>query len=93
MRTAWKEELALLLGGVFVAILAGKITGSSLPCLLAGLLGYLCWHLYQLLHLPQLLAQRQAAAPYPYGLWREAIAAIQSRLEEDRDVPARRTRR
>ncbi len=85
MRTAWKEELALLLGGIFVVILAGRITGSTLPCLLAGLLGYLCWHLYQLLHLPQLLAQRQTAGPYPYGLWREAIAAIQSRLAEDRD--------
>jgi two-component system phosphate regulon sensor histidine kinase PhoR len=85
MRTAWKEELALLFGSTFVAVLAGMLTGWTLPCLLAGLLCYLCWHLYQLLLLPSLLANRQAAGPRPYGLWRVAITSIQSRLTDDRD--------
>ena len=85
MRNAWKEELALLLGIVFVAVLAGTLTGWMLPSLLAGLLAYLGWHLYQLLRLPQLPANQQAAGPRPYGLWREAMFAIQSRLAEDRD--------
>jgi two-component system phosphate regulon sensor histidine kinase PhoR len=84
MRTAWKEELALLLGSTFVGVLAGTLTGWTLPCLLAGLLGYLCWHLYQLLRLPPLLTNRQAAGPWSYGLWRDAIAAIHSRLAENR---------
>jgi two-component system phosphate regulon sensor histidine kinase PhoR len=83
MRTAWKEELALLFGSSIVAVLAGKLTGWTLPCLLAGLLGYLCWHLYQLLRLPPLLANRRAAGPHAYGLWRDAITAIHSRLAED----------
>jgi two-component system phosphate regulon sensor histidine kinase PhoR len=85
MQTAWKEELALLFGSIFVALLTGTLTGWTLPCLLAGLLGYLCWHLYQLLRLPPLLANRQAAGPRRYGLWRDAITAIQTRLVEDRD--------
>jgi len=85
MRTARKEELALLLGSLLVAAVAGAVSGWTLPCLLAALLGYLGWHLYQLLRLPPLLAKRQAAGPRPYGLWREAIAAFQSRLAEDRE--------
>jgi two-component system phosphate regulon sensor histidine kinase PhoR len=85
MRNAWKEELALLLGIVFVAILAGALTGWTFPCLLAGLLAYLGWHLYQLQRLPQLLTDRQAAGPLAYGLWRETVAAIQSRLADDRN--------
>jgi two-component system phosphate regulon sensor histidine kinase PhoR len=85
MRTAWKEELLLLLGGILLTVLAGAFTGWTLPGALAGLLGYLGWHLYQLLRLPPLLAERQAAGPVSYGLWRDAIATIQSRLREDRD--------
>jgi two-component system phosphate regulon sensor histidine kinase PhoR len=84
MRNAWKEELALLLGILLFAIVAGAITDRTLPCLLAGLLGYLGWHLYQLLRLPQLPARPHAGGPLPYGLWRESITAIQSRLEQDR---------
>jgi two-component system phosphate regulon sensor histidine kinase PhoR len=60
MRNAWKEELALLLGGILVAVLAGALTGWTFPFLLAGLLGYLGWHLYQLLRLQQLLTDREA---------------------------------
>jgi two-component system phosphate regulon sensor histidine kinase PhoR len=85
MRNAWKEELALLLGIVFMAVLAGTLTGWKLPCLLAGLLAYLGWHLYQLQRLPQLLANRLAAGPRPFGLWRDAIAPIRARLAEDLD--------
>ena len=88
MRNAWKEELALLLGIVFMAVLAGTLTGWTLPCLLAGLLTYLGWHLYQMQRLPQLLDNRQAAGPRPYGLWRNAIAPIQSRLAEDHEHSA-----
>lgn len=85
MRNAWKEELALLLSGILVAVVAGAISGRTLlPFLLAVLLGYLVWHLSQLLRLAPLLANRQAAGPLPYGLWRAAIAGIQSRLAEDR---------
>jgi two-component system phosphate regulon sensor histidine kinase PhoR len=89
MRNAWKEELALLLTIVFVAVLAGTLTGWTLPCLLAGLLAYPGWHLYQLRRLPQLLANRQAAGPRPFGLWRNAITPIQSRLAEDLDHSAK----
>ncbi len=85
MRTAWKEELALLLGIAFLAVLAGTLTGWTSACLLAGLLAYLGWHLYQLQRLPQLLANEQAAGPRIYGLWREPIVAIQSRLAADQD--------
>jgi two-component system phosphate regulon sensor histidine kinase PhoR len=88
MRNAWKEELALLLGIGFVAALAGTLTGWTLACLLASLLAYLGWHLYQLQRLPQLLANGQAAGPRPYGLWREAILAIQSRLANDHERSA-----
>jgi two-component system phosphate regulon sensor histidine kinase PhoR len=83
MRNAWKEELALLLSIVFMAVLAGTFTGWRYPFLLAGLLAYLGWHLYQILHLPQLLADSQAGGPRPYGLWRRAIIPIRSRLAEE----------
>jgi two-component system phosphate regulon sensor histidine kinase PhoR len=85
MRIAWKEELALLLGDIFVAVLAGTLTGRTLPCLLFGLLFYLGWHISQLLRLPPLLAKGPAAGPFSYGLWRPAITALRSRLDEDRD--------
>jgi len=85
MQTARKEELALLLASLLLAVVAGAVSGRTLPCLLAALLGYLGWHLYQLQRLPRLLANRQAAGPHPFGLWREAIASIQSRLAEDRE--------
>jgi two-component system phosphate regulon sensor histidine kinase PhoR len=80
MRIVWIEELALLLGCLSAALLAGRLTGHIFPCLLAGLLAYLGWHLYQLLRLPQHLAEPRPAGLRPYGLWRTAIAAIQSRL-------------
>jgi len=83
MRTAWKEELALLLVITFVAVMAGTLSGWMLPCLLAGLLGYLGWHLFQLFRLARLPARQQLSGPLSYGLWRNAVAAIQSRLAED----------
>jgi two-component system phosphate regulon sensor histidine kinase PhoR len=89
MQNAWKEELALLLCIVCVAVLAGTLTGWTLPCLLAGMLAYLGWHLYQLQRLPQVLASRQVAGPRSYGLWRMAIAPIRSRLADDLDRSAK----
>lgn len=85
MRTAWKEELILQSGGTLTAVLAGLLTGWLLPLLLGWLLGYAGWHVYQLLRLPPWLANREAAGPRPFGLWREAITAHQSRLAEDRE--------
>ncbi len=85
MPNAWKEELALLSGSLLMAVLAGTLTGWTLPCLLAGLLVYLGWHLSQLMRLPQWRANREIAGPHPYGLWRAATAALQSRLAEERD--------
>ncbi|HYQ70309.1 MAG TPA: phosphate regulon sensor protein PhoR, partial [Gammaproteobacteria bacterium] len=82
MQAPWKEELALLLGIALAAVLAGNLTGWTWSCLLAGLLCYLGWHLFQLQRLPQLLAGDRSAGPLPYGLWRNPGNAIQSSLAE-----------
>ncbi|MEA3291817.1 MAG: phosphate regulon sensor histidine kinase PhoR [Pseudomonadota bacterium] len=82
MQTAGKEESTLLLGVAVAALLSG-FTGRPLPGLLLGLLGYLGWHLYQLARLPRLLGQSATAGPYPFGLWRRGISAIQAKRAGD----------
>jgi len=77
MPNHWQEELRLFLGTVLTAGLAGALTGQLLPCLLLGLLVYLCWHVYQLNRLTHLLGQDGQQGPRPYGLWRGVIREIQ----------------
>jgi hypothetical protein len=51
----WKQELWLFAAIAALSWLAGALSGLLLPCLLAGLLLYLGWHLYQLTGLWQRL--------------------------------------
>jgi two-component system phosphate regulon sensor histidine kinase PhoR len=67
----WQDELRLFLAIVFIAGLAGALTGQLLVCLLLGLLVYLAWHLHQLARLPQLLRNNGHDGPRPTGLWKD----------------------
>jgi len=84
MPAPWKEEILLFSGIAAAMSMAGIGTGRLLPCLLAGLLGYTGWHLYQLLRLPGMFNSAAAPGPHPFGLWRLLIHAARSRLAADR---------
>jgi two-component system phosphate regulon sensor histidine kinase PhoR len=96
MSSHWREELQLLLGTVIIASLAGTVSGKLLPCLLSGLLVYLCWHLYQLVHLTRFIRQAGQRRPWPYGLWKPVchdIHALQTRCDNrNRELTNQRER-
>jgi two-component system phosphate regulon sensor histidine kinase PhoR len=85
----WKQELWLFAAIAALSWLAGALSGLLLPCLLAGLLLYLGWHLYQLTGLWQRLQDNRHGSSRAVGLWQalnnsllEQHTAAQARLRE-----------
>ena len=72
-----KFELKLLACIILISLTLGQLVENTLLVLLAGLLGYLAWHLYQLLRLTQLIRRhRRLPPPFPPGLWGEIYQAL-----------------
>ena len=65
-----KEIVNLVAGGVVVAIL-GAVTGFTYELLLAGLVGYLGWHIYNLAKLISWLNKPKKVMPVSVGIWDE----------------------
>lgn len=84
----WKQELGLFAGITAVAALAGTFSQQLLPCLLAGLLAYLGWHLYQLAGLLQRLRGSRHGASGAVGLW----SVVNDTLQEQQTIVETRLR-
>jgi len=85
----WTQELWLFASVAAISALVGSLSQQPLPCLLAGLLAYLGWHLYQLANLLQRLRGNGHSAGRAVGLWaavnnslREQQTGLQARLRE-----------
>ena len=65
-----REIINLLVAGAFIVIF-GALTGYTLQLLMAGLLVYLVWHLYNLSKLIQWLSQPNKVLPESIGIWDE----------------------
>ncbi|MDH3872188.1 MAG: phosphate regulon sensor protein PhoR, partial [Gammaproteobacteria bacterium] len=77
----WREELKLLAGIALMATLAGMLTGQLFPCLLAGILLYTGWHLYQLARLARFLDENPHEEPDPVGAWKDIILRIREQKD------------
>jgi two-component system phosphate regulon sensor histidine kinase PhoR len=65
-----KEIIKLITAGTLIAAL-GALTGFTLEFLLAGLLGYLGWYLYNLAQLINWLGKPNKVLPESVGIWSE----------------------
>ncbi|MGB5278374.1 MAG: phosphate regulon sensor histidine kinase PhoR [Gammaproteobacteria bacterium] len=65
-----REIINLVASGVFIVIL-GTLTGLTLELLLAGLIGYLVWHIYNLSKLIKWLDKPNKILPESVGIWDE----------------------
>ncbi len=62
------EIINLVVSGLLIFIL-GSLTGYTLELLIAGLIGYLAWHLYNLSKLIKWLARPTKELPESFGIW------------------------
>lgn len=69
------EIINLVVSGLFIFIL-GALTGYTLELLVAGLIGYLAWHLYNLSKLIKWLARPKKELPESFGIWGELYYQI-----------------
>ena len=65
-----REIINLVASGVFILIL-GALTGYTLELLIAGLIGYITWHLYNLSRLIRWLSKPTKVLPESIGIWDE----------------------
>jgi len=70
-----REIIYLVASGLFILIL-GRLTGYALELLIAGLIGYLAWHLYNLSKLIKWLDMPTKALPDSIGIWDELYYQI-----------------
>ncbi|MGD2137097.1 MAG: phosphate regulon sensor histidine kinase PhoR [Gammaproteobacteria bacterium] len=73
------EEFWLFLAVAAIAVATGILTERLLLSLLLGLCGYLCWHLYHIDRLPDLLGGWKPRGPVPLaGMWRHVAGEIEA---------------
>jgi len=65
-----REILNLVAAGVFIVVL-GRLTGLTLELLIAGLMAYLVWHLFNLVKLIKWLDKPTKVLPESVGIWDE----------------------
>ncbi len=65
-----REIINLVASGAFIIIL-GALTGYTLELLIAGLTGYIAWHLYNLSRLIRWLSKPTKVLPESIGIWDE----------------------
>jgi two-component system phosphate regulon sensor histidine kinase PhoR len=70
-----REIINLVASGVLILIL-GAFTGYTLELLVAGLIGYIAWHLYNLSKLIRWLSKPTKALPESIGIWDELYYQI-----------------
>lgn len=70
-----REIINLVASGVFILIL-GALTGYTLELLVAGLIGYVAWYLYNLSRLIKWLARPKKVFPESAGIWHELYYQI-----------------
>jgi two-component system phosphate regulon sensor histidine kinase PhoR len=70
-----REILNLVVSGVFILIL-GVLTGYTLELLVAGLIGYISWHLYNFSRLIKWLDRPTKIFPESAGIWDELYYKI-----------------
>ena len=70
-----REIINLVASGVLILIL-GALTGYTLELLIAGLTGYIAWHLYNLSKLIKWLSKPTKALPKSIGIWDELYYKI-----------------
>ena len=70
-----REIINLVVSGLFILIL-GAVTGYTLELLVAGLIGYLSWHLYNLFKLIKWLSKPTKVLPESIGIWDELYYKI-----------------
>jgi two-component system phosphate regulon sensor histidine kinase PhoR len=70
-----REIINLVASGVLILIL-GALTGYTLELLVAGLIGYIAWHLYNLSKLIRWLSKPTKALPESIGIWDELYYQI-----------------
>jgi len=70
-----REIINLVASGVFILIL-GALTGYMLELLVAGLIGYVAWYLYNLSRLIKWLARPNKVFPESAGIWHELYYQI-----------------
>ena len=70
-----REIINLVASGVLILIL-GALTGYTLELLVAGLIGYVAWHLYNLSKLIRWLSKPTKALPESIGIWDELYYQI-----------------
>jgi len=70
-----REIINLVASGVFILIL-GALTGYTLELLIAGLIGYITWHLYNLSRLIKWLSKPTKVLPESIGIWDELYYQI-----------------
>jgi len=76
MNTGLRREITnLVAAGVFILIL-GVLTGYTLELLIAGLIGYIAWHLYNLSRLIRWLSKPTKVLPESIGIWDELYYQI-----------------
>ena len=70
-----REIINLVASGVIILIL-GALTGYTLEILVAGLIGYVAWHLYNLSKLIRWLSKPTKVLPESIGIWDELYYQI-----------------
>jgi len=70
-----REIINLVASGLFILIL-GALTGYTLELMVAGLIGYISWHLYNLSRLVKWLARPTKVFPEAKGIWDELYYRI-----------------
>jgi len=81
----WASEIWRLFGLVVVTLLAGLLTGKLLVVALIAMMGYLCWHLTNLVRLEKWLRKgSNAMPPIGRGVWGELYYHIYRMRQRNR---------
>ncbi|MDJ0951141.1 MAG: phosphate regulon sensor histidine kinase PhoR [Alphaproteobacteria bacterium] len=90
---AWRKELLLVAGVAALLWIIGRAIGQPGPLLAAGLIGYLGWHIFNLVLLQLWLRRRRSARlPLSWGVWEAAFDGLQQVQSQHRRRRGRLTR-
>jgi two-component system phosphate regulon sensor histidine kinase PhoR len=76
MNPGLRSEISYLVVSVLIVLFLGELTGYTIELLIAGLTGYIAWHLYNLSRLIKWLSSPTRKLPESFGIWDELFYQI-----------------
>ncbi len=76
MNSGLRGEILNIVASVIFILILGALTGYTVELLIAGLIGYLAWHLYNLSKLINWLTKPTKVLPESIGIWDELYYRI-----------------